>query len=105
MKSIVKSISAPELATLTDLNQIEQRAVTEAVNPLIADAFALYVKTKNFHWHLYGPAFQDYNLPCDEHADALLEPMDIRVERVRRVGCTIIRRTRHSGKVQSSQSN
>src|SRR5438309_9469484 len=84
MKSIVKSISAPELATVTDLNQIEQRAVTEAVNPLIADAFALYVKTKNFHWHLYGPAFRDYHLLFDEHDDAILESVAVIAERVGR---------------------
>src|SRR6059036_1437878 len=101
MKSIVKSISAPELATITDLNQIEQRAVTEAVNPLIADAFALYVKTKNFHWHLYGPAFRDYHLLFDEHADALLESVDVMAERVRRVGGTTIRSISHIGKLQT----
>ena len=51
----VKSYPAPaELATTTDLTQQEVKAVTEAVNPLVADAFALYVKTKNFHWHLSG---------------------------------------------------
>ena len=97
MKSIVKSISAPELATVTDLNQIEQRAVTEAVNPLIADAFALYVKTKNFHWHLYGPAFRDYHLLFDEHADALLESVDVMAERVRRIS--------HIGKLQTIEDD
>jgi len=56
------------LATVTDLSPQEARAVTEAVNPLIADAFALYVKTKNFHWHLYGSHFWDYHLLFDEHA-------------------------------------
>src|SRR6059036_1631830 len=105
MKSIVKSISAPELATITDLNQIEQRAVTEAVNPLIADAFALYVKTKNFHWHLYGPAFRDYHLLFDEHADALLESVDVMAERVRRVGGTTIRSIGHVGHLQTIQDD
>jgi starvation-inducible DNA-binding protein len=105
MKSIVKSISAPELATVTDLNQIEQRAVTEAVNPLIADAFALYVKTKNFHWHLYGPAFRDYHLLFDEHADALLESVDVMAERVRRVGGTTIRSISHIGKLQTIEDD
>src|SRR5437867_980188 len=105
MKSIVKSISAPELATITDLNQIEQRAVTEAVNPLIADAFALYVKTKNFHWHLYGPAFRDYHLLFDEHADALLESVDVMAERVRRVGGTTIRSISHIGQLQTIQDD
>src|SRR5437016_11881397 len=105
MKSIVKSISAPELATVTDLNQIEQRAVTEAVNPLIADAFALYVKTKNFHWHLYGSHFRDYHLLFDEHAEAILESIDVMAERVRRVGGTTIRSIGHVGQLQTIQDD
>ncbi|MFY9794712.1 MAG: ferritin-like domain-containing protein, partial [Candidatus Nitrosopolaris sp.] len=55
----------------------EVKAITEAVNPLIADAFALYVKTKNFHWHLYGSHFRDYHLLLDEHADAIFDSIDI----------------------------
>jgi starvation-inducible DNA-binding protein len=51
-----------QLATETDLSPQEVKAITEAVNPLIADAFALYVKTKNFHWHLYGSHFRDIEL-------------------------------------------
>src|SRR5438094_1281269 len=105
MKSIVKSISAPELATITDLNQIEQRAVTEAVNPLIADAFALYVKTKNFHWHLYGSHFRDYHLLYDEHAEAIFESIDVMAERVRRVGGTTIRSIGHISQLQTIQDD
>src|SRR6267378_8595416 len=100
MKSIVKSISAPELATVTDLNQIEQRAVTEAVNPLIADAFALYVKTKNFHWHLAGPRFRDYHLLFDEHAAAIFESIDVLAELVRKIGGTTLRSIGHIGRLQ-----
>ena len=60
MMTEVKSYPASaQLATTTDLSPQEARAVTEAVNPLVADAFALYVKTKSFHWHLYGPHFRD----------------------------------------------
>src|SRR5947209_17675556 len=105
MKSIVKSISAPELATVTDLNQIEQRAVTEAVNPLIADAFALYVKTKNFHWHLAGSHFRDYHLLFDEQADAIFASIDIMAERVRRVGGTTIRSISHIGQLQTIEDD
>src|SRR5438309_8867379 len=105
MKSIVKSISTPELATVTDLNQIEQRAVTEAVNPLVADAFALYVKTKNFHWHLYGSHFRDYHELFDEHAEAILESIDIMAERVRRVGGTTIRSISHIGQLQTIEDD
>jgi DNA-binding ferritin-like protein len=65
-----------QLATETDLSPHEVKAITEAVNPLIADAFALYVKTKNFHWHLYGSHFRDYHLLLDEHADAIFDSID-----------------------------
>ena len=62
-KTKIESYPAPsQLATQTDLSPQEVKAVTEAVNPLIADAFALHVKTKNFHWHLYGSHFRDYHL-------------------------------------------
>ena len=59
-KAKIESYPVPtQLATKTDLSPQETKAITEAVNPLIADAFALYVKTKNFHWHLYGSHFRD----------------------------------------------
>src|SRR5258708_12051547 len=86
-KTQVRLFPAPApLATVTDLTAQEAQAVTEAVNPLIADAFALYVKTKNFHWHLSGSHFRDYHLLFDEQADAIFESIDIMSERVRRVG-------------------
>lgn len=83
------------LSTETDLTQDEAKAVTEAVNPLVADAFALYVKTKNFHWHLFGPHFRDYHLLFDEQAEQILESVDIMAERVRRIGGTTIRSISH----------
>ena len=96
-KSKIESYPVPsQLATKTDLSPQEIKAVTEAVNPLIADAFALYVKTKNFHWHLYGSHFRDYHLLLDEHADAIFDSIDIMAERVRRVGGTTIRSISHS---------
>ncbi len=98
----VKSFPAPaQLATVTDLTPQEAQAVTEAVNPLIADAFALYVKTKNFHWHLAGSHFRDYHLLFDEHADAIFASIDIMAERVRRVGGTTIRSISHIGQLQT----
>src|SRR5258708_32343703 len=91
-KTQVKLFPAPApLATITDLTAQEAQAVTEAVNPLIADAFALYVKTKNFHWHLSGSHFRDYHLLFDEQADAIFESIAIMAERGRRVGGTTIR--------------
>ena len=89
------------LATKTDLSPQETKAVTEVVNPLIADAFALYVKTKNFHWHLYGSHFRDYHVLLDEQADAIFESIDIMAERVRRVGGTTIRSIGHIGQLQT----
>jgi len=90
-----------QLATVTDLTSKEAQAVTEAINPLIADAFSLYVKTKNFHWHLSGSHFRDYHLLFDEQADAIFESIDTMAERVRRVGGTTIRSISHIGQLQT----
>jgi len=89
------------LATPTDLSASEVRSVCEAVNPLIADAFALYVKTKNFHWHVSGPHFRDYHLLFDEQAEALLESIDSLAERLRKIGGSTIRSIRHIGRLQT----
>jgi len=105
-KTKIESYPAPtQLATKTDLSSQEVKAVTEAVNPLIADAFALYVKTKNFHWHLYGSHFRDYHLLFDEHADAILDSIDVMAERVRRVGGTTIRSISHIGQLQTIEDD
>src|SRR5437764_14400034 len=95
-KTHVKSFPAPaQLATVTDLTPQEAQAVTEAVNPLIADAFALYIKTKNFHWHLSGSHFRDYHLLFDEQAEVLLASIDFMADRVRRIGGPSTGRIRH----------
>jgi starvation-inducible DNA-binding protein len=105
-KTKIESYPAPtQLATETDLSPQEAKAITEAVNPLIADAFALYVKTKNFHWHLYGSHFRDYHLLLDEHADAIFESIDIMAERVRRVGGTTIRSISHISQLQTIEDD
>jgi len=101
-RTLIPTYPAPKaLATLTDLMPDEARAVTEAVNPLIADAFALYVKTKNFHWHLSGSHFRDYHLLFDEQADAIFDAIDTLAERVRRVGGTTIRGISHISQLQT----
>ncbi len=106
MKTKVKSYPAPsQLATATDLSPQEAKAVTETVNPLIADAFAIYVKTKSFHWHLYGTHFRDYRLMFDEHAEAIFESIDILAERVRKVGGTTIRSIGHIAELQTIEDN
>ncbi len=89
------------LATPTDLRSDEVGAIAEAVNPLIADAFALYVKTKNYHWHLSGSHFRGYHLLFDEHADSLFGSVDKLAERMRRIGATTIRSVSHISKLQT----
>lgn len=63
-----------------------KKAVAEALNGILADSFALYLKTKNFHWHVSGPHFRDYHLMFDEHAAQILATTDIMAERVRKNG-------------------
>jgi len=97
-----KGFPAPkELATPSDLSPEEVQRIVEALNPLIADAFALYVKTKNFHWHIASPHFRDYHLLLDEQADAIFESIDPLAERVRRIGGTTIRSIGHIGQLQT----
>jgi starvation-inducible DNA-binding protein len=106
VKAQVKSFPAPsKLATTTDLKSQEVQAITEVINPLVADAFALYVKTKNFHWHLAGSHFRDYHLLFDEHADAIFESIDVLAERVRRIGGTTIRSISHIGQLQTIEDD
>ncbi len=104
--TVRKGFPAPsQLATPTDLTAQESQAITEALNPLIADLFALYVKTKNFHWHLAGSHFRDYHLLFDEQADQIFAAIDILAERVRRVGGTTIRSVSHISQLQSIADN
>jgi starvation-inducible DNA-binding protein len=100
------SHAAPrQLATPTDLRPEEVQAVCDAVNPLIADAFALYVKTKNYHWHVAGPHFRDYHLLLDEQADSILAAVDTLAERVRRVGGTTIRSIGQVARLQTIEDD
>jgi starvation-inducible DNA-binding protein len=102
----IKSYPAPsQLATVTDLSSQGAQEITEALNPLVADLFALYVKTKNFHWHLSGSHFRDYHLLFDEHADQIFAAIDIIAERVRRIGGTTIRSISHIGQLQTIEDN
>ena len=95
----------PPLATPTDLKPDEVKAVVEALNPLIADSYALYVKTKNFHWHLAGSHFRDYHLLFDEQADALFASIDPLAERARRIGGTTIRSISHISHLQTIEDD
>src|SRR5256886_4208933 len=74
------------LETRTDLTRSATKDITATMNAILADVFALYLKTKNFHWHMSGPHFRDYHLLLDEHADQLFAMTDPIAERVRKIG-------------------
>lgn len=90
-----------KLAPPKDLSEKGRQEIAERLNPLVADAFALYVKTKNFHWHLSGPHFRDYHLLFDEQADQIFAIIDILAERVRKLGGTTILSIGHIGRLQN----
>jgi starvation-inducible DNA-binding protein len=84
--------SAPtDLKTPTDLSSNETKSAADALNGLLADAFALFLKTKNFHWHVSGPHFRDYHLMLDEQAAEIIGITDAIAERVRKIGNTTLR--------------
>lgn len=95
------SSGARQLATPTDLGPDDVRAIVGAVNRLVADAFALYVKTKNYHWHVAGPHFRDYHLLFDEQAHTILKGIDVLAERVRKLGGTTLRSIGHVAFLQT----
>jgi starvation-inducible DNA-binding protein len=97
--------TAARLDTPTDLSTNAVGDVSTALNGLLADTFALYVKTKNFHWHVSGPHFRDYHLLFDEQAEQLEKSVDILAERVRKVGGTTIRSIGHIARLQRVEDN
>ena len=78
------------LRTPTDLGQNAKQDISAALKALLADTFALYLKTKNFHWHMSGPHFRDYHLLLDEHGDQIFAMTDAIAERARKLGGTTI---------------
>src|SRR6202050_4803764 len=88
------------LATPSDLGPEAVKNITGALNALLADVFALYMKTKNFHWHMSGPHFRDYHLLLDEHGDQLFAMTDDIAERVRKIGGITIRSIGHIARLQ-----
>ena len=99
-----KRRTAP-LNTPTDLSSSAVRDIAGALNALAADMFALYVKTKNFHWHVSGPHFRDYHLLLDEQGDQIFATIDPIAERVRKVGGTTLRSVGHIGRLQRILDN
>ncbi len=91
----------PKLDTPNDLSQEGRAAIADAVNALAADAFALYLKTKNFHWHMSGSHYRDYHLLLDEHGDQIFAMTDVLAERVRKLGFTTLRSIGHISRLQT----
>lgn len=97
-------VAAP-LDTPTDLSSDAIGAISAALNAVLADAFALYLKTKNFHWHVSGPHFRDYHLLLDEQSDQIFATTDQLAERVRKIGGTTLRSIGHIAKLQRIKDN
>jgi starvation-inducible DNA-binding protein len=93
------------LSTPTDLGSQATGDIAAAMNAILADVFALYVKTKNFHWHMSGPHFRDYHLLLDEQGDQLFAMTDAIAERVRKVGGSTIKSIGHIARTQRVVDN
>ena len=100
-----KTMRAAPLATPTDLAPNAVRDIAGAMNILLADMFALYLKTKNFHWHISGPHFRDYHLLLDEQADQIFSTTDAIAERVRKIGGMTLRSIGHVARLQRVLDN
>jgi starvation-inducible DNA-binding protein len=101
----VKARRRADLATPNSLGDNARKDITGAMNALLADTFALYFKTKNFHWHVSGPHFRDYHLMFDEQAAQILAATDDMAERVRKLGGTTIRSIGHIARLQRVLDN
>ncbi|MEP6546254.1 MAG: DNA starvation/stationary phase protection protein [Gammaproteobacteria bacterium] len=93
------------LDTPTDLKPAATRDIAGAMNAILADVYALYFKTKNFHWHLSGPHFRDYHLLFDEQGDQLFAMADPIAERIRKIGGSTIRSIGHVARLQRVKDN
>jgi starvation-inducible DNA-binding protein len=100
-----REVSRGSLVTPTDLSATATQEISAAMNGILADVFALYVKTKNFHWHLSGPHFRDYHLLFDEQADQIFAMTDPIAERVRKIGGSTLRSVGHIARTQRVSDN
>jgi starvation-inducible DNA-binding protein len=103
-KDLKRRQRAP-LDTPTDLKPAATRDIAGAMNAILADVYALYFKTKNFHWHLSGPHFRDYHLLFDEQGDQLFAMADPIAERIRKVGGSTIRSVGNIARLQRVKDN
>jgi starvation-inducible DNA-binding protein len=100
-----KTRTKASLQTPTDLPADAVRDISAALTQLLADTFALYIKTKNFHWHMSGAHFRDYHLLLDEQGDQIFAMTDPLAERVRKIGGTTLRSIGHVGRLQRVLDN
>jgi starvation-inducible DNA-binding protein len=100
-----KTLRIAPLNTPTDLKSNAVRDISGALTTLLADMFALYLKTKNFHWHLSGPHFRDYHLLLDEQGEQIFATTDAIAERVRKIGGTTLRSIGHISRLQRVLDN
>ena len=101
----VDSKRSRPLATPSDIKDKGVRDIAGSMNAILADVFALYHKTKNFHWHMSGPHFRDYHLLLDEHADQLFGMTDAVAERVRKLGARTLTSIGHIARTQRIPDN
>jgi starvation-inducible DNA-binding protein len=100
-----RAIAEGRPSGLTDLSRDATRDISAALNGLLADVFALYLKTKNFHWHMSGSHFRDYHLLLDEQATQVFAITDPLAERVRKLGGTTLRSIGHIARTQRISDN
>ncbi len=104
-KSKLTTARTARIATPTDLSAAATKDIAGGLNGVLADVFAIYLKTKNFHWHISGPHFRDYHLLLDEQADQLFAMTDAIAERIRKVGGTTMRSIGHIARLQRISDN
>ena len=104
-QSDLKRRRGAPLVTPSDLGAEASENISAGMNGILADVFALYLKTKNFHWHMSGPHFRDYHLLLDEQADQLYAMTDPIAERIRKTGGNTLRSIGHIARMQRIQDN
>lgn len=100
-----KNLRKEPLRTPTDLGEAAVKDITAAINGILADVFALYLKTKNFHWHMSGAHFRDYHLLLDDQANQIYAMSDPLAERVRKIGGATLRSIGHIARLQRISDN
>ena len=90
-ESSIRAVGSDQTRALSDLSSQGVEEISIGLRELLADVFALYVKTKNFHWHMVGPHFRDYHLLLDDHGDQIFAMTDVVAERIRKLGGVALR--------------